>query len=382
MAREARYSLEQGTWIGGTPYRVVRPLGQGGMGEVYEVDHTRTGTRRALKILRTCVDQRGQAAQRLLCEARTLAAIDHPNVVRVYELGAIQDGRPYFAMQLLDGSTARELITRTGRVEAGLAVRLAVQAAHGLDAVHARGVIHRDIKPTNLFVCRNDRVKLLDFGVAKIVRGPAAGPSTAEGVVLGTMRYMAPEQLGCGTATPATDVYALGMVLFEMITGEHAFRRASGSDSVSHRLRAKPPRMSRPGLELPSLLDEVVAWALQPDPSQRPQTARAFACALSEASGVFPVEPRSRVHTPLKASSVEPSTRAQSVALPVPKVSEAPVEPGIDWRTVAKVGIAASLASLAIGATAAVGAVRLWMTSPQAEMPRQTAAACLAPTAR
>lgn len=230
MATEAQYSLEEGSWIAGTPYRVVRALGQGGMGEVYEVDQTRTGTRRALKILRTCVDQRGQAAQRLLREARTLAGIDHPNVVRVYELGAIADGRPYFAMQLLEGHTARELMTRSGRVEVGLAVRLAVQAANGLEAVHTHGVIHRDIKPTNLFVCRRDRVKLLDFGVAKIVRGPTAGPSTAEGVVLGTMRYMAPEQLGGGRVTPATDVYALGMVLFEMITGEHAFRRTSGSD--------------------------------------------------------------------------------------------------------------------------------------------------------
>lgn len=385
MSKEARYSLEDGAWIAGTPYRVVRPLGQGGMGEVYEVDHTRTGTRRALKILRTCVDQRGQAAERLLREGRTLAGIDHPNVVRVYELGAIQDGRPYFAMQLLDGHTARELITKSGKVAPGLAVRLAVQSANGLAAVHTRGVIHRDIKPTNLFVCRHDRVKLLDFGVAKIMRGPAAGPSTAEGVVLGTMRYMAPEQLGGARVTPATDVYALAMVLFEMITGEHAFRRLSGSDSVSSRLRARPPRMSQPGLELPPMLDEVVAWALQPDPSLRPQSAQAFARALSEASGVFVDEPLSRIHghAPLRTSRVEPCTRSINVAKPVVSQPVAPVvAAGIDWRTVAKVGIAASLGSVAIGGIAAAAAARLWLTPPAAELPRTAPAACLASPAR
>ncbi len=375
MVMEAGYSLKDGCWIDGTPYRVVRGLGQGGMGEVYEVDHTRAGTRRALKVLRACADPGGQAALRLQREGRALAHIDHANVVRVFELGRIHDGRPYFAMQLLEGGTARELLTRSGRMDVRRAVRVVLQALSGLAAVHARGVIHRDVKPSNLFVCRNDAVKLLDFGIAKIVYGAGAGPATAEGIVLGTMRYMAPEQVGGRRVGPATDVYAMALVLFELITCEHGFQRRSGSDSVMSRLHARPPRLSEVLSGIPASLDDVISWALEPDPADRPQTAEGFARALADAIGVRKTETATRVMGAIQPALLEPPTVVEPGARRR-TVAQVPPSGPPDWRAAATVGLAASVCSLAIGATVAAAAARMWPPERKADDLRASTAAC------
>lgn len=278
MSKPSQFSLKEGEWIGGTPYRVVRPLGLGGMGEVYEVDHTRAGTRRAIKVVREATGAAGDAARRLTREGRALAAIDHPNVVRVYEVGTIADGRPYFAMQLLEGMTVRALVAGGGRIEVRRAAGIVLQALAGLEVVHAHGIVHRDLKPTNLFLYRDETVKVLDFGVAKLLHGATVSTSTAEGMVLGTMRYMAPEQLTGAPVSYAADLYAMGLVLFELVAGQPAFAsRARGHGPVLARLRDPAPRLSAVVPEVSAALDEVMVTALAREPSDRFGSAAEFA---------------------------------------------------------------------------------------------------------
>ncbi|MBI5537841.1 MAG: serine/threonine protein kinase [Deltaproteobacteria bacterium] len=363
MSKPSQFSLKEGAWIGGTPYRVVRPLGLGGMGEVYEVDHTRTGTRRAIKVLRDAKDVSGNAAVRLTREGRALAVIDHPHVVRVFEIGAIADGRPYFAMQLLEGTTLRGLLARERKLAPARALRLMLQALAGLQAVHEHGIVHRDVKPTNLFVCRGEMVKVLDFGVAKLLYGATMSPSTAEGLVLGTMRYMAPEQLSGAPVSCATDVYASALVLFELIAGRHAFQGPKGSEaSVVARLREVAPRLSSVAdVPLPAAFDDVMARALDRNPAKRYQTAAAFAEALRDSWGtrvVIERVPRPS-HLPRKVdldwtspSEGEDTAEATRVWCP-----ERRVEPEMRPDAMLRLGMVASICSLVLGSIAVTVAI-------------------------
>lgn len=364
-----QFSLTEGAWVGGTPYRVVRPLGMGGMGEVYEVDHTRTGTRRAIKVLREASDASGTAGRRLMREGRALAAIDHPNVVRVFEMGTIADGRPYFAMQLLEGTTFRALLSRDQPVGTVRAIRLVLQALSGLQAVHDSGVVHRDLKPTNLFLCRDECVKVLDFGVAKLLDGSTMSPSTAEGMVLGTMRYMAPEQLSGGQVTPATDVYAMGLVLFEMVARRHAFQSSKGGEAMAlARLKRAAPRLSSVTRgPLPRGLEQVVECALQRDASKRYTDAGEFAHALrgcvawelaADRAPRTPPEPRASWHlsedeepTRLRRGVPTPPTGGQRASAPADSLA-------------CRVGMASSIGALVLASVAAAVAIGAAIAGP------------------
>jgi eukaryotic-like serine/threonine-protein kinase len=367
MTKSSQFSFEQGQWIAGTPYRVVRPLGLGGMGEVYEVDHTHTGTRRAIKVLRECTDRQGHAARRLVREGQALSMIDHCNVVRVFEVGSLTDGRPYFAMQLLQGSTLRTVCNREGPVPVTRAVHLIAQALRGLQAVHEQDIVHRDVKPTNLFVCAEDRLKVLDFGVAKLTCPAMASPSTAEGLVLGTLRYMAPEQLSGARVGPQADVYATALVLFELIAARHPFQSSQGVDRpVLARLREPAPSLSTVAAQpLPAGLEAVVSRALDIDPNRRFATAAAFehalhACTRPIGSARVNPPPRPREHpaslrwqTELPTerwSAVEPSAGARSRAT-VGRMLPGP-------SALIAFGLAASVCSLALAGAAAVLAIR------------------------
>ena len=286
MAAAKRFSLAEGDFIAGTPYRVVRAIDLGGMGEVYEVDHTRAGTRRAIKVVRETVDPRAKAADRLRQEGQALRLVDHPNVVRVYEVGELPDGRPYFAMELLEGCTLRKL-AKNAPLGLPRAVHLVVQALDGLHAVHERGIVHRDVKPTNLLVLRGDRVKVLDFGIAKMLRGGQDCVRTSEGQVLGTTRYMAPEQLRGRAVDARADVYAAAIVFFEVASNVHPFEFVAGaSGSVSARLHRPAPYLSDVlGNTVSPAIDDVLHCALSRDPEGRFDSAKDFAAALREAIG-------------------------------------------------------------------------------------------------
>ena len=282
MKPEASLSFQVGDWMEGTPYRVVRPLGLGGMGEVYEVDHTRAGTRRAVKVARHDLAD-ALVSQRLIREAKALRAIEHPNVVRVFEVGELPDGRPYFAMELLEGVCLRRLVAEQAPLAYARAVRLIVHALDGLAAIQAQGLVHRDVKPSNLFVDVSGVVKVLDLGIVKSTNPYASGPRTRDGMVLGTTRYMAPEQLSGACVDARADVYSAGLVLVELLVGRKfrnsAWRR-DGSPNLPH--------------DLPPGLGSVISRALARDPEQRFNCAEELASALRLWVPVPPIAPRRR----------------------------------------------------------------------------------------
>lgn len=361
-----RFSLQEGQFIQGTPYRIVRAIDLGGMGEVYEVDHTRAGTRRVIKVVRDLSDPRARAADRLRQEARALRAVNHPNVVRVFELGCLPDGRPYVAMELLEGLTLRAMLQEQGRIGLLRATRLVAQALDGLEAVHQAGMVHRDVKPTNMMVCARDRLKLLDFGVAKWIRGSCSGVHTSTGQVLGTARYMAPEQLRGKPVDGRADLYAAALVLFEAASGVHPFASSHGATgAVLARLRRPAPRLSELCVDaVPPALDAAVATALSADPNQRFASAGEFADALRRSVGSIHAAPRMSTVDPFATTRVQPASLTWSQliasetkpcgAVPAHEGDTAPTRversPRMDRLTM--LGVTSSICALILGVTA------------------------------
>ncbi len=265
--------------IPGTVYRVIRPLGKGGMGEVYEVEHGMLGVRRALKVLARHYAGRQDLTERLRVEARGLARLKHPNLVEVYDLGIASDGRIYFAMDLLSGTTLRAILSRRGAIGSELGVRVMGQALDGLHAAHCAGMLHRDIKPENIFVCRDGIVKLLDFGVAKAVDASiSARPVTGAGMTVGTPRYMAPEQAEGRGIDARADVYGAGLVLWECLAGRPAFNQADPFALADAKMAQGVPSLA--GLvdsSSPPALVRAIHKACERQPKDRYETANAFA---------------------------------------------------------------------------------------------------------
>jgi len=315
-----------GTVVPGTVYRVIRPLGQGGMGEVYEVEHDLLGTRRALKVLARQYADREDLAERLRVEARGLARLKHPNLVEVYDLGTAADGRIFFAMELLKGATLRELLRSQGKLSPAAAVRVIAQVLDGLDAAHAAGMLHRDVKPENVFVCRDGIAKLLDFGVAKAIDASTPVQAiTGVGMTVGTPRYMSPEQAEGRVVDARTDIYSVGLVLWEVLLGRPAFEDTSPIAIATSKLTDGVPLLeTQAGAEgIPRALCEVVNRACMTEPSRRFSTAEAFASALRQAvpAGGGEVAPR-RSWVP------EPLEQASTVVAPVGGFAQVTEPPG------------------------------------------------------
>jgi len=256
--------------LAGTRYRLVREIGRGGMGSVHEAMHLDLGRTVALKLLGA--EAMSAAAQsRFRAEARAIAGIDHENLVKVYDFGTCSDGRLFYAMELLDGESLDKRMAREGRLSEREAIELGVLTCRALEAAHRAGVVHRDIKPGNLFVTSAGTLKVLDFGVAKA--GSEASPAAIaeELYLLGTPEYMAPEQAR-GEADVRSDVYSLGVVMFEMLTGSLPFP-AQGALAILARKSALPARPSStlPGANLSAAIDRILMRALDPDPARRQQ---------------------------------------------------------------------------------------------------------------
>ncbi len=251
------------------------------MGEVYEVEHDMLGTRRALKVLVRHYAGREDLAERLRVEARGLARLKHPNLVEVYDLGTAADGRIFFAMELLDGVTLRAMLRDRGRLSVRTSVELVIQVLAGLQAAHTAGILHRDVKPENVFVCRDGTVKLLDFGVAKAIDAWLPDQQiTARGMTVGTPRYMSPEQAEGGAVDGRTDVYATGQVLWEMLAGRPAFEETDLYELAQAKWRGVRLLSGLPGVDAPAALCAAVDQACQPDPKNRFSSAAAFLQAL------------------------------------------------------------------------------------------------------
>lgn len=264
-------------------YQVERVLGAGGMGRVLAARDLRLGRRVAIKVVTGA--QEPSRVRRFEQEARTAGSLEHPNVVAVYDLGE-QDGIPFLVTELLDGVTLRAQLDK-GPLPPAQVQGLALQLAHGLEAAHAAGVVHRDLKPENLFLTRDGRLKILDFGMAKLLSPEAAqSPGlTTTGVLFGTPGYLSPEQARGERAGPPSDVFSAGAVLYELLAGRRAFPGASLVEAGHAAITREPPAL--PG-SVPAELAEVVARALRKEPGQRFADGGELARALERASGLAP----------------------------------------------------------------------------------------------
>jgi serine/threonine protein kinase len=277
-------------------YRVERPLGSGGMGRVFEAVDQQLGRRVAIKLIRGDLDN-PVARDRFLHEARAAAAISHPNACQLFEVSE-HEGEPFLVLELLDGEPLTDRLAR-GPLTRDEAVTVVMQLMDVLGAFHAAGLIHRDLKPANVFLTTQG-VKLLDFGLARPTPGGDAmtAPAlTAPGAVTGTLRYMAPEQVTGDPVDARTDVFALGVILFEMLTGRVPFGEGTNADWLRSVLTQEPPSLNDPGLQS---LDPVVMRALQRRPDDRfasiDEMAEALRAALGETAAPAPkqtVAPRS-----------------------------------------------------------------------------------------
>jgi serine/threonine protein kinase len=271
--------FKPGEVVPGTRYRVVGLLGAGGMGLVYEVEHLELGKRFVLKALLSNLAAREDIAARLRNEQRALGRLQHPNIVAVTDAGVTSTSIPFFVMERLEGETLGARLKRSRRLPVVEAIGIARGILDGLSVAHEIGVVHRDIKPQNIFLLSGSRPKILDFGIAKIA--DAASVITARGVAIGTPRYMSPEQVGGESVDGRSDLYAVGLLLFETIAGRGPFDdvRDSNEMLLAH-LGKVAPRLGGAATGVTRELDALVASLLAKAPRERPPTARAAAAAL------------------------------------------------------------------------------------------------------
>jgi eukaryotic-like serine/threonine-protein kinase len=279
--------LAPGTILG--QYEIRSPLGAGGMGEVYRAHDTRLDREVAIKVLPESLTSDPDRLRRFEQEARATAALNHPNILAVYQM-ATEGSVSYMVSELLDGETLRERLRR-GPVPIRKAIDYAVQIAHGLAAAHDKGITHRDLKPENLFVTKDGRVKILDFGLARLTQARetsevevTADLGTEPGTVMGTAGYMSPEQVRGKTADHRSDIFAFGTVLYEMATGKPTFRKPNSADTMAAILNEDPPSISQIAPTCPPGLQRVVHRCLEKSPEQRFQSAADLAFALEALS--------------------------------------------------------------------------------------------------
>src|SRR6059058_5734882 len=233
------------------PYVIQSAIGAGGMGEVYRARDTRLNRDVAIKILPASFSADPDRLQRFAQEARAAAALNHPNILSIFDIGD-QQGAPYVVSELLEGETLRERL-RNGPLSIRKAIEYSLQVARGLAAAHEKGIVHRDLKPENLFLTEDGRVKILDFGLAKLTRPEASADGddaptmhavTEPGLVMGTAGYMSPEQVRGKPADPRSDIFSFGAILYEMISGKRAFHGDTAADTMSAILKEETPEIS------------------------------------------------------------------------------------------------------------------------------------------
>ena len=280
-------TLVPGTVLG--PYEVVAPIGAGGMGEVFKAHDAKLNRDVAIKVLPARMASDPDALARFEREARAVAALSHPNILAIFDLGHA-DGLQFAVMELLDGQTLRQAL-ETGPLPAKRAMDYGRQIADGLGAAHARGIVHRDLKPENLFVTRDGHIKILDFGLARQVLTGSDSKDvrtervTEPGMVMGTAGYMAPEQVRGGAVDHRTDIFGLGVVLYEMVAGRRAFERATTAETMTAVLRDDPAPLSSVRETVPTALERVIDHCLEKQPDDRFQSARDLSFALRSLLG-------------------------------------------------------------------------------------------------
>ncbi len=278
------------------------------MGEVYRARDPRLSRDVAIKVLPASFSNDPDRLRRFELEARAAGVLNHPNIIAVYDVGS-HEGAPYVVSELLEGETLREVLA-DGRLPPRQAIDFALQMAQGLAAAHDKGIVHRDLKPENLFITKDGRVKILDFGLAKLTRpeteagplteAPTATAGTEPGVVMGTLDYMAPEQVRGKPADVRSDIFSFGAILYEMLSGRRAFRRDSAADTMSAILKEDPPDISPAKRDISPALERIIRHCLEKKPEQRFHSAHDLAFDLSAAASESGLtRPRLPARTPL-----------------------------------------------------------------------------------
>jgi serine/threonine-protein kinase len=309
-----------GTTIGS--YVIRAKVGQGGMGSVYVAEHATLGRRAAIKVLQPELSNDRSVVTRFFNEARAASAIHHPSIVEIYDFGYTADANAFIVMEFLDGETLAKRRYRVGRMDPRRSLVFARQIAGALAAAHELGIVHRDLKPENIFVVPDpevhggERIKLLDFGIAKLQNGFGDTSRTQTGSVLGTPAYMAPEQCrGAGTVDARADLYALGCVTYELLVGRPPFVADGAGDLIAHHLYFEPLPLRQLDATVPEPVERLVLWLLTKDPARRPQTARdLIGIGTATDAQIAPTMPGSAptVPTPTTLSG------ASGVAMPTP----------------------------------------------------------------
>jgi Tol biopolymer transport system component len=283
-------SLTSGTKLG--PYEIVASIGAGGMGEVYRARDSRLRRDVAIKVLPQALSLDADRMRRFEQEALATAALNHPNILAVFDIGT-SEGSPYVVSELLEGETLRERL-RSGSIAVRKTLDYALQIAHGLAAAHEKGIIHRDLKPENLFVTKDGRVKILDFGLAKLTQAdpgnhtamPTATHGTETGLVMGTAGYMSPEQVRGMALDPRSDIFSFGAVLYEMLSGKRAFHGDTAADTMSAILKEDPPELNETNRNVAPALERIVQHCLEKNPESRFHSASDIAFDLEHLSGL------------------------------------------------------------------------------------------------
>jgi eukaryotic-like serine/threonine-protein kinase len=283
--------LDPGLHLG--PYEILAPLGAGGMGEVYRTRDTRLDRDVAVKILPADVGLDPERRRRFEGEAQALAALSHPNVLAIYDIGS-EKGVLFLVSELLEGETLRERLSR-GPLPWRRAAEIGSLVAAGLAAAHGRGIVHRDLKPENLFLTAEGQLKILDFGLARETRSEAGRPETtaptlafqtSPGTVVGTVGYMSPEQIRGAAVDARSDIFSLGCVLYEMLAGTRPFRAATAAETMAAILKETPPAIAGAGTAAPPELEHIVAHCLEKDPDERFQSVRDLAFDLRAVAAI------------------------------------------------------------------------------------------------
>jgi eukaryotic-like serine/threonine-protein kinase len=322
-------ALASGTKLG--PYDIQSLLGSGGMGEVYRARDARLNRVVAIKVLPTSCSADAERLQRFMQEARSAAALNHPNILSIFDIGE-ERGAPYIVSELLEGQTLRERI-RSGPLSSRKAIDYALQVARGLAAAHEKGIVHRDLKPENLFLTNDDRVKILDFGLAKLTRpetdagaeAPTVQVNTEPGQVMGTVGYMSPEQVRGKPADHRSDIFAFGSILYEMLSGQRAFRGETAADTMSAILKEEPVELSETARNVPPALERMVRHCLEKNPAQRFQSAGDLAFNLEALtdSSVGKTSAHSAIaQSEIGQTAITEKTTARKEAIPRSKLRE------------------------------------------------------------
>jgi len=342
-------------------YHVVKKLGEGGMGQVYLAEHVKMGRRSAIKVMNPSMVHDPDAVARFNREAANASRITHPNVCAVYDFGETPDGTIYLAMEFIEGEPLTDILERDGALQTARAVQIFQQVADALQAAHDLGIVHRDLKPDNIMISRGkgvrggDVVKVVDFGIAKAVGGDDAGQKvTKTGLVVGTPEFMSPEQLSGDRVDGRSDLYALGLVFFRMLTGKLPFEASTSQETMIKRLTDEPTKLAaaRPDLPFPDGLQEVLDAALTRSPVDRYQTVAKFAesvaTVIGTAGGRSAAIPQTRADTDAKTQLLD------SVAAKATAVMAGRQAPPAKKRSVVPLVVGAVVVLGAVGGAVAV----------------------------